>query len=69
VLWSIAMLRTGFGRVLGIVGCVLSVATVAALVTGNLVMDVHGLAIVEWSQGVWLVWSGVLLIRGPAQID
>ena len=40
------MLRTGFGRVLGIVGCVLSVATVAALVTGNLVMDVHGLAIV-----------------------
>jgi hypothetical protein len=65
VLWSIAMLRTGFGRVLGIVGCVVSVGTVAALATGRLVMDVHGLAIVEWSQGVWLVWSGVLLIRTP----
>jgi hypothetical protein len=66
LLWSIAMLRTGFARVLGIVGCVVSVVTVAALVTGRLVMNVHGLAAVEWSQGVWLVWSGVLLIRGPA---
>jgi hypothetical protein len=67
VLWSIAMLRTGFGRVLGVVGCIFPVLTVVALSTGRFVMDVHGLAIVEWSQGVWLVWSGVLLIRGPAQ--
>ena len=68
VLWSIAMLRTGFGRLLGVVGCIVSIATVAALVAGRLIMDVHGLAIVEWSQGVWFVLSGVLLIRGSARV-
>jgi hypothetical protein len=66
VLWSRAMLRTGFGRALAIVGCVVPAVTVGALVTGRLVMDVHGLAIVEWSQGAWLVWSGVLLIRAQS---
>ena len=69
VLWSVAMLCTGFARVLGIIGCIVPVATVAALTTGRLVMDVHGLAVVEWSQGVWLVWSGVLLIRGTTHTD
>ena len=26
-------------------------------------MDVHGMAIVVLSQGVWMAWVGVLLIR------
>jgi hypothetical protein len=68
VLWSIAMLRTGFGRALGVVGCVVPAVTVGALVSGRLVMDVHGLAIVEWSQGLWLVWSGVLMVRTSARV-
>jgi hypothetical protein len=68
LLWSIAMLRTRFGRLLGCVGCIVPAVTVGALVAGRLVMDVHGLAIVEWSQGIWLVWSGVLLIRASARV-
>lgn len=66
VLWSVAMLRTRFSRVLGAVGCVIGVLTAGALLTGRLPLNVHGFGLVVLTQGVWLVWAGVLLIRAKS---
>jgi hypothetical protein len=62
LLWSIAMLRTQFSRVLGGVGRVIGLATLFVILTGRLPLNVHGFGLVVLTQGVWLVWGGVLLL-------
>jgi hypothetical protein len=61
--WSVSMIRIAFGRPAGWLGIVIALGTVVALLGGPLQMDVHGMAIVVLSQGVWMAWVGVLLIR------
>jgi hypothetical protein len=61
--WSVSMIRVAFGRPAGWLGIVIALSTLMALLGGPLKMDVHGLAIVVLSQGVWMAWVGVLLIR------
>jgi hypothetical protein len=64
-LWSIAMLRTGFARVLAIVGFVVPLAGLAVIFNGGLHMSVHDLAHLVLAQSIWMVWTAVLLIRRP----
>jgi hypothetical protein len=61
--WSVSMIRVAFGRPAGWLGIVIALGTLIALLSGTFEMNVHGLAIVVLSQGVWMTWVGVLLIR------
>lgn len=63
LLWSVAMLRARFSKVLPFVGFVSLVAPASVLFSGRFHMDVHDLLLVVLAQGVWLAWSGVLLVR------
>jgi hypothetical protein len=65
--WSVSMIRVEFGRAAGWLGIVIALGTVAALFGGPLKMDVHGLLIVVMSQGAWMAWVGVLLMRTEAR--
>lgn len=65
VLWSIALLRTGFGRAAGWVGCLVGMSVAGALLSGHLPLNVHGFGLVTIAQGIWFSWVGVLLIWSP----
>lgn len=65
LLWSVAMLRARFSKVLPFVGFVSLLAPAVVLFNGHLHMNVHDLLLVVLAQGVWLAWTGVLLIRLP----
>jgi hypothetical protein len=66
LLWSVAMLRARFSRVLPFVGFISLVPPAMVLFSGRFHMDVHDLLHVVIAQGVWLAWSGVLLLRRTA---
>ena len=63
-LWSVAMLRDpAFGRGIGITGILVgSAATIATL--SGLRMDIHGFGAIVLGHGIWLIWTGIRLIRG-----
>lgn len=65
LLWSIAMWRTRFAKVLAIVGFIVPLAGLAVIFNGGLHMSVHDLAHLVLAQSVWMVWAAVLLIRRP----
>ena len=54
-------------RALGTYGCILAVLTLLALCSGRLNLDAHGFGIVIFSQAVWFILAGVLLLRGENQ--
>jgi hypothetical protein len=63
-LWSIEILRTGLlRRGTGLLGCTLAAATLLALLSGRLRLDVHGFGAVVLGQAVWLVMVGLELRR------
>src|SRR5215472_387995 len=60
--WSGAMWRSGrLSRGLGIYGCILSIATVAVLFSGHLVLDAHRFGAVVLGQAIWFVIAGAKL--------
>jgi hypothetical protein len=64
VLWSTAILKTRqLAAGLGIYGIVLGLAIVAALFSGKLALDVHGMGLVTFTQSIWLIIAGILLWR------
>jgi hypothetical protein len=64
-LWSVEILRTGLlRRGTGILGCAVAAATLLALLSGRLRLDVHGFGAVVLGQAVWLVMVGLELRRG-----
>lgn len=63
-LWSMAMVHPGGrSRALGILGCAVGVATLLALFSGQLRMDVHGFGAVVIAQAVWFILVGTELRR------
>ena len=67
-LWSIAILRTrALAGWLGLYGLVIGTATIVALVSGHLRLNVHGMGLVVLGQAIWFVAVGVLLCRGGAR--
>jgi len=67
-LWSVAILRQRtIARVLGMYGCILAVATLAALFSGHLRLDTHGMGVVALAQSLWFVIAGSMLWRAQSQ--
>lgn len=61
--WSVAMMRTGFSRALSWAGVIIGVVGLLALFSGHLRMNVHDLIAMVLGQGIWTVWTGVVMIR------
>lgn len=62
--WSTLLFRRGGGlRSIGGGGIFLGLATIAVLVTGTLILNVHGFLLLVVSQAVWTVAVGVALLR------
>jgi hypothetical protein len=65
VAWSSAIVgRGGMARAVGGFGIILGIATAAMLITGTLILNVHGFLLLVMTQAVWTVAIGVQLIRG-----
>lgn len=61
---SLAMLRTRRLPVaLAWFGMAASIGVLSAQLSGHLRLDVHGFGLVTLLQAVWLVWSGITLLR------
>jgi hypothetical protein len=69
-LWSIFIVRTGaLGRGVGIYGCILAMATIAAIGSGKLTPDVHGFGAIVLGQAIWFVTVGGSLCFKPAVLS
>jgi len=63
--WSCVILgRGGVARAIGVIGIMLGIATVAMLITGTLILNVHGFLLLVVSQTAWTIAIGIQLIRG-----
>lgn len=63
-LWSVAMWRTrAFPRWLAVLGLAVGGVLVAITLIGRLRLDVHHFGMVVIAQAVWLVSTGVVLVR------
>jgi len=66
ILWSLSSLRnTGFSRAIAIYGCLVSVLIIAAIASGHLHLNVHGMAAVWLSQAIWFILVGSQLCSRP----
>lgn len=62
--WSLRLARLGgAARIVGAGGILLGLATIALLVAGVLILNVHGFLLLVLSQTIWTIAVGVLLIR------
>jgi hypothetical protein len=66
-LWSVAMLRAGFSRVLPWVGFFTALLGFVGQFSGYLRMNTHDLMLMVVGQGVWIVWTGLVMIRRDQQ--
>jgi hypothetical protein len=65
VLWSSVILRTGvISRGVAIYGCILGPLTVFGMLVGHLRLDVHGFGMIIFSQAIWFITVGLLLMKG-----
>jgi hypothetical protein len=70
LLWSISIWRGGeLTRNLGIYGCILAPVTLLALFSGRLKLDAHGFGMVVFSQAVWFIIAGILLMRSENSVS
>lgn len=64
LLWSVAVARReALPRALGVYGCLLTVATLVALLSGELDRYMHIFGMVLVGQALWFVIAGVLMYR------
>jgi hypothetical protein len=63
-LWSITIVKNhGLPVALGIYGLLLGSVSVIALICGVLSLDAHGFGLVVFSQAIWFIVAGILLLR------
>jgi hypothetical protein len=63
-LWSLTIVqRRAFPVALGIYGLLLGPTLVIAMITGGLSLDAHGFGLIIFSQAIWLIIAGILLLR------
>jgi hypothetical protein len=63
-LWSVRIVKShALPVALGIYGLLLGSVSVIALVSGALSLDAHGFGLVVFSQAVWFITAGILLLR------
>ncbi|MGV3708551.1 MAG: hypothetical protein ACO1Q7_06890 [Gemmatimonas sp.] len=64
MLWSVAMRgNNAFGNALRVYGPVAGTAMILGVLSGHLQLEIHGFGAVMIAQGVWMVWTGVALMR------
>jgi hypothetical protein len=64
ILWSSTILATRrLAASLGVYGILLGPAIVAGLFSGKLALDVHGMGLVTFTQSIWFIIAGILLLR------
>jgi len=70
LLWSISIWRgRELTRNLGIYGCILAPVTLLALFSGRLKLEAHGFGMVVFSQAVWFIIAGTLLMRSENSVS
>jgi hypothetical protein len=63
-LWSLTIvLRRVFPVALGIFGLLLGPALIIAMMAGGLSLDAHGFGLIIFSQAIWFIVAGILLLR------
>lgn len=63
-LWSVALLSPAVqSRAIGVFGLLLGIATSVMLVTGTLILNVHGFLLLVISQAAWTIAVGFQLLR------
>jgi hypothetical protein len=63
-LWSFLIVQSrALSIVLGIYGLLLGPFIVIAMISGVLSLDVHGFGLVIFSQAIWFIVAGILLLR------
>lgn len=68
ILWSVSALRKGgFGRGVAIYGCVIAPLVIVAIGSGQVRLDVHGMAAVWLGQAIWFILVGSQLCSQPAR--
>jgi hypothetical protein len=61
-LWSASALRHGgLGRGIAIYGCIIAPLLILAIASGHLTLNVHGMAIVVFTQAIWFIVAGMEL--------
>jgi hypothetical protein len=61
-LWSVSALRNGgLLRGIAIYGCVLAPVLILAICSGHFHLNVHGMAVVVFSQAIWFIVTGTQL--------
>jgi hypothetical protein len=64
ILWSFSLLKSGrFARIIGVVGCVVGLISLAAFFGGHLRLNVHGFGLFMFAQSAWAILVGALLCR------
>lgn len=64
MLWSVAILKhRPFARGIGVYGLVIGLVTILAVMSGSLVLDVHGFGLVVFTQAIWFIVVGALMCR------
>jgi hypothetical protein len=64
VLWSFVIVkRRALPMALGFYGLLLGPAIVIAMTTDQLNLDVHGFGLITFSQAIWFIASGILMLR------
>jgi hypothetical protein len=62
--WSSLLVRRAGGlRIIGGAGLALGLATIAMLVSGALILNVHGFILLVVSQAAWTIAIGLALVR------
>lgn len=69
-LWSLTIVkRRAFSIALGIYGLLLGPALVIAMITGGLSLDAHGFGLIIFSQAIWFIVAGILLLRSKETLS
>jgi hypothetical protein len=65
-LWSASALRHGgLSRGIAIYGCIIAPLLILGICTGHLTLNVHGMAIVVFTQAIWFITVGIQLCDEP----
>ena len=69
-LWSLAIVKSrALPIAIGIYGLLLGPVIVIAMISGGLSLDVHGFGLVIFSQAIWFIAVGVLLLRSKETLS
>jgi hypothetical protein len=69
-LWSLTIIqRRVFPIAIGIYGLLLGLSLVIAMMSGALRLDAHGFGLIIFSQAIWFIIVGVLLLRSQEPVS